>query len=440
MTTGDVFSRAIDAFHAGNAVQAERLFKKLLTASPRHVGGLNLLGALLTQLGRWGEAELYLKRALRENTNSDATFYNYGLALKGMLRPSEAIDQFDRALAINPSVADTWNNRGVALNDLGRYREAIADFDKAISLNPGYAQAYCNKGNSLVNLKLIDEALPAYGAALDLAPGLAEAWLGLGNVCAALRQFDEAVAAYDKALALKPELDLLQGGRLHARQHLCDWTNLEADTSNLLAAIRRGRLVIAPFAVLSLSALPDDHFRCAVLYAASRPAVPGLRTGEAYGHDRIRIAYLSSDFREHPVAAQILGLLREHDRRRFEITAISTGSDDGSELRERIKGAVDRFVDAAVQSDQDIAHFIRQSEIDIAVDLNGLTAGGRQGILARRPAPIQVNYLGYAGTMGADFVDYVIADSVVVPMRDFLCFSEKVVWLPGQLHGRRRPA
>ena len=270
MTTGDVFSRAIDAFHAGNAVQAERLFKKLLTASPRHVGGLNLLGALLTQLGRWGEAELYLKRALRENTNSDATFYNYGLALKGMLRPSEAIDQFDRALAINPSVADTWNNRGVALNDLGRYREAIADFDKAISLNPGYAQAYCNKGNSLVNLKLIDEALPAYGAALDLAPGLAEAWLGLGNVCAALRRFDEAVAAYDKALALKPELDLLQGGRLHARQHLCDWTDSQPDTSNLLAAIRRGRLVIAPFAVLSLSALPDDHFRCAVLYAASR--------------------------------------------------------------------------------------------------------------------------------------------------------------------------
>jgi protein O-GlcNAc transferase len=182
--------------------------------------------------------------------------------------------------------------------------------------------------------------------------------------------------------------------------------------------------------MFALSASPEDHFRCAVRYAGSHPAFPALWTGERYGHVRIRVAYLSSDFREHPVAAQVLGLLRRHDRARFEITAISTGSDDGSELRQRIAASSDRFVDAARTSDQEVAELIRQAEIDVAVDLNGLTAGGRLGILARRPAPIQVNYLGYAGTIGAGHIDYVLADSVVVPPTEFPFYSEKVVWLP----------
>jgi protein O-GlcNAc transferase len=426
----DVFSRALAAFRSGEAGQAERLFKKLLAGNPRHVGGLNLLGALLTQLGRWTEAEPFLKRALRESTSSDATFYNYGLALKGLGRPSEAVEQFNRALAINPAAADTWNNRGAAFNDLRRFAEAIADFDKAISINPGYVQAYCNKGNSLSSLQLHEQALAAYGAALARAPGLAEAWVGCGNVCFNLRRFDEALAAYDRALALNPDLEA-QGARLHAKQHICDWRNLDADTSRLLSAVRSGRLASVPLAMFSLSASPEDHFRCAARFAASHPAFPESGDGGFYGHDRIRVAYVSSDFNEHPVAAHILGLLRGHDRQRFEVVAISTSPGDGSDLRERIKNSSDRFVDvAATKSDQEIAESIRSAEIDIAVDLNGPTAGSRQGILARRPAPIQVNYLGYAGTIGAGYLDYILADPIAVPAQDFPFFSEKVVWLP----------
>lgn len=429
MTNDDIFSRALAAFRSGNAAQAERLFKKLLSASPRHVGGLNLLGALLTQHGRWAEAETYLRRALRENASSDATFYNYGLALKGLGRPAEAVEQFNRALAINPSVADTWNNRGAAFNDLRRFEEAIADFEKAIALNSGYAQAFCNKGNSLSSLQRHEEALAAYGAALARAPGTAEAWVGCGNAWFNLRRQGEALAAYDRAFALNPDMEV-QGARLHAKQHLCDWTNLDEDTARLLSAVRSGRLASVPFAMLSLTASPEDHFRCATRFAESQPAFPALCEGAFYGHDRIRIAYVSSDFNEHPVAAHILGLLRHHDRRRFEVVAISTSPGDGSELREQVKSSSDRFIDAASTSDQEIAEFIRSGEIDVAVDLNGPTTGSRQGVFARRPAPIQVSYLGYAGTIGAGYIDYILADPIVVPPEDFPFFSEKVVWLP----------
>jgi len=430
VTTDDVFSRAFAAFRGGDAAKAERLFKKLLAAQPRHIAGLNVLGALLTQQGRWTEAEPYLKRALKENASSDATFYNYGLALRGLRRPLEAIEQFDRALALNASMADTWSSRGVALNDLGRYQEALADFDRAIAINPKFAQAYSNKGNALENLQQHEEAMRAYGAALELSPGLAEACLGCGNIYFNLRRYEEALAGYDRAYALKPDLGFQQGARLHAKQQMCDWSNLDAETSRLMAAIRKRELASVPFALLSLPASPQEQLQCALSYAASRPHFAKLWTGTPYNHDRVRVAYLSSDFREHPVAAQLVGLLKHHDRTRFEITAVSTGVDDRSRLRERIKASCDHFIDVAGQGDQAIAELIRAAEIDILVDLNGLTTGGHQAVLGRRPAPIQVNYLGYAGTTGTDDVDYIVADAVAIPSQDFGFYSEKVVWLP----------
>jgi predicted O-linked N-acetylglucosamine transferase (SPINDLY family) len=429
--SANLLQEALASLRAGNFAGAERHLSKALKANPRDFGALNLIGALLAQQERWAEAETYLKRALRENAGSDATFYNYGLVLRGLRRPLDAIEQFNRALAINPSVADTWNSRGVAYNDLGRYLEALADFDKAISINPKYVQACSNRGNSLENLQLHDKAMTAYREALELAPGLAEAWLGLGSMYLYLQRHEEALNAYDKAHVLKPSLGFPQGGRLHAKQQMCDWSNLEAETSRLLSAIRKGELVSVPFSLLSLPASPQEQFRCARSYALSRPSFAKLWTGDLYDHDRIRVAYLSSDFREHPVAAQIVGLLTHHDRQRFEITTISTGADDRSHLRERIASSSDHFVDAHLHGDHRLAELIRSAEIDILVDLNGLTTGGHQEILGRRPAPIQINYLGYAGTTGTDNVDYIVGDSVVIPPQDFAFYSEKVVWLPG---------
>ena len=426
----DVFRRVVTALQTGNARDAEQLLKNLLSAQPRHVGGLNLYSVLLTQLGRFEEAERYVKLALRENATSDATFYNYGIVLKALRRPAEAWEQFTRALAINPSVADTWNNRGTVLNDLARYEEAIADFDKAISLSPGYAAAFYNKGKSLAQLRLHDQALSAYDRSLALKPDLAEAWLGRGNIFIEKRDYGDAYAACDRAFSLNPSLKFVAGTRLQAKLHLCDWTNLDADIRSFAAATREGKLPSTPFVLLSTLSSPADQLVGAKRYADEQPVFPAIWRGEKYTHDRIRIAYLSPDLSDHPVAQQTVGVFEEHDRSRFDITAISFGPESGSDLSRRVRASFERFLDVRSQSDQEIAELIRSLEIDIAVDLCGYTQGSRPNILARRTAPIQVNYLGYAGTMGTAHVDYILADHTVIPRNHLEFFSEQVAWLP----------
>lgn len=431
LSVDDLFRRVMAALQAGNARDAEKLLKKLLAAQPRHVGGLNLYSAVLTQLGRFEEAERYVKRALRENATSDATFYNYGIILKALRRPAEALEQFSQALRINPSVADTWNNRGTVFNDLARYREAIADFDKAIALNANYAAAFFNKGKSFAQLKLNDQALAAYDGAVALKPDLAEAWLGRGNVFLEKRQFANAYAACDRALSLNPDLKFAAGARLQAKLQLCDWTNLEADIRHLAAATREQKLPSIPFTLLGTLPSPSDQLIGAKRYAEEQPLFPAIWRGEKYSHDRIRVAYLSPDLSDHPVAQQMVGLFEEHDRSRFEVTAILFGPLSESELSRRVQSSFERFLDVRSQGDQEVAELIRRLEIDIAVDLSGFTQGCRPNILAQRPAPVQVNYLGYPGTMGVDYIDYILADQTVIPRNHLEFFSERVVWLPG---------
>jgi tetratricopeptide (TPR) repeat protein len=207
MSDSQRFNNALSALRAGKLTLAKTQLKKLISAQPKHVGGLNLLAILFMQLGRYEEAEIYMRRALNENAMSDASHYNYGLILKALKRPTEALEQFTQALKIGPSVAETWNNRGTVFRDLRRYREALADFDQAVSLNANYADAFCNKGNVYADLKQYNDALAAYERALKLKPDLANVWLGRGNIFADLKRYDEAFAAYDKALLMKPDLE-----------------------------------------------------------------------------------------------------------------------------------------------------------------------------------------------------------------------------------------
>jgi len=221
-----------------------------------------------------------------------------------------------------------------------------------------------------------------------------------------------------------------QGGRLFAKFLLGNWTNLPAELSDLVAAVRAGKPVVAPFEFLGMSWSAADQLACAKCATAEQPRVPSAWGGEIYCHDRIRIGYFSADFRTHPVAQLVAGLFEHHDKSRFEVSALSYGPDDGSELRDRLKAAVENFVDVRAMPDDEIAESIHRREIDILVDLTGLTQYNRFSVLSRRAAPIQVNFLGYAGTTGADWMDYIIADRTIIPNDHFGFFSEQVVWLP----------
>jgi len=461
----DRFRQALASFHSGRLNDAERYFKKVLRQQPKHIGALNILSVVLTRLEKYSEAEHYVLSALKANSNSDATFYNYALVLKALKRPNEALEAFNRAILINANIAETWNNRGTVFNDLKRYGDAVGDFNKAISLRPNYFEAYYNQGKSLAELKRYDEALAAYGNALTIKPDLEGAWLGRGNVFSDLKRYDEALAAYDKALTVKPDLEGAwlgrgnafselkryddaiaaydkafalkpgrhgtEGARLQAKMCLCDWSNFNTECKNLISSVRNGHFT-APFSFFAINSSSDDQLQCAKLWVEEKcpPSQEPLWQDDWYSHDRIRIAYVSTDFREHPVAYLASGIFECHNRSQFEIIGFSIGPNDNSEMRRRLEGSFDRFIDAAAFDSDQIAKKIKEAEIDILIDLNGFTHDARTEIFARRPAPVQVNYLGYAGTMGASYIDYIIADPTLIPTSRRSSYLEKIIYLP----------
>lgn len=461
---------------SGALVDAERHVAAFLKENPRHFGALNLQGMLLMQLGRLLEAERAIRKAIKIHSGSDATFYNYALVLKSLGRSQEAYDALSKALAINPTVAETWNNRGTALNDLRRYHEAVADFQQAIALNPRFAEAHYNLGRSLAEIRQFEQSLAAYDTAIALQPNFvnaivnrgktlfqlkryeealacyqqarrlqpddAEILFDIGAAHFQLRQYSEAFSAYDRAFAVNPDVKFAAGRRLQTKMFVCDWNNLADDIEDLLARIRAGRPAAMPFDLLSVACSAEDQLRCARVYASDEivPAGPGLSGGQRCSRDRLRVAYVSADFHNHATAVLISELIEVHDRSRFEVLGISLGPDDGSDMRRRIVRAFDQFVDARGLSDDDAARTMRRLDVGIAVDLKGYTQDSRPGIFALRPAPIQVNYLGYPGTMGVNFVDYILADPIVLPFDQQPYYAERIVHLPDtyQVNDRKR--
>jgi protein O-GlcNAc transferase len=317
------------------------------------------------------------------------------------------------------------------LLDLKRAEDALASYDRAIALKPDYAEAYNKRGIALRDLKRPDDALTSYDRAIALKPDYAEAYNNRGNALRDLKRPDDALVSYDKAFALKPDLAEVEGLRLHTKMHLCDWSNFDNECAHLISAIRNGNVTTPPFAFLALPSSSDDQLRCAK-YITNKylPSGKPIWQGERYDHDRIRVAYLSADFREHPVSHLMAGMFESHNKSCFDVTAISFGPDDNSEMRQRLKASFERFIDANTYSDDQIANLVRSIEVDILVDLMGFTANSQTSVLARRSAPIQVNYLGYPGTMGAQYIDYIIADRIVISENQHEFYSEKVVSLP----------
>jgi protein O-GlcNAc transferase len=355
-----------------------------------------------------------------------------GNVLSDLKRNDEAVAEYDKALSLNPDIAETWLGRGNVLFDLKRREEAVAAFDKVLSLNPDMAEAWLGLGNVFFEANRHDDALAAFDRTLSLKPDLAEAWSGRGNVFVGLKRYDEASTAYDKALVLQPDLAALEGECLHCRMHLCDWSNFETERDHLVRSVRNGKENTNPFAFLGVGSSAEDQFECAQLWTRKRypPSASAVWRGEVYRHDRIRVGYVSSDFRQHPVADLIAGVFECHDRSQFDVLGISIGADDHSEIRRRVVRSFDKFIDATTLSVDEAAKRVKAEEIDILIDLNGATREARTEIFARRPAPVQVNYLGYPGTMGARYFDYIVADPVLVPESQQGSYMEKVVYLP----------
>jgi protein O-GlcNAc transferase len=390
-------------------------------------------GNVLCELDCHAEALACFDKALEFDAGSAAAWLGCGNAHNAAKRNSEALAAYDRALALDPESAGAWLGRGNVFGELARPDEAVAAYGEALARDPGLAQAYLGRGNVLAAIARYQDALECYAKALALRPDLAEAWLGRGNVLKELGDNAGALAAFESALRYAPELPGLQGIRFQTKLHFCNWDDFQTERAQLIARIRQGQSV-RPFDALTICDSAEDLYLGACAFSErnwpwSNPS-PVSRQSAPRRRDRIRLAYMSSDFRGHPVAYLMTDIFERHDRSRFDTTAISIGPDDDSPVRERLRAAFGRFVETRAMTDQEIAALIEDAEIDILVDLMAFTRGARTGVIARRPAPIQVNYLGFPGTMGMRQIDYIVADRVVIPDSQRRFFSEKIAYLP----------
>ena len=416
----------------GRSAEAVTAYERALSLKPGLMEAWLGRGNAFTALKRDVDAFACYDEALSLKPDLAEAWVGRGNVLSDLRRHDEAVAEYDKALSLNPDIAEAWLGRGNVLFNLRRHDEAVAAYDRVLSLKPDMAEAWLGRGNVFFEANRHDDALAAFGRALSLKPDLSEGWSGRGNVFVGLKRYEDASAAYDEAFALTPDLAALEGERIHCRMHLCDWGNFETERDHLVRSVRNGKENTNPFAFLGVGSSAEDQFACAQLWTRKRYPASGqaLWRGELYKHDKIRIGYVSSDFRQHPVADLIAGVFECHDRSQFDVLGISIGADDNSEIRRRVVRSFDKFIDAETLGAVEIAKRIREEEIDVLIDLNGVTRNARTEIFARRPAPIQVNYLGYPGTMGADYMDYIVADPVLIPASQQDSYMEKVVYLP----------
>ncbi len=409
---------------------AEQQFAAAVKLNPKNAPLYNNRGSALLGLGRHEEAVSAYSRSISLQPDNAEAFYNRGNAYASIRRFEDALSDYDKSIALFPNNPEAHNNRGSVLANLGRFEEALASFDRALRLNSNDARIFDNRGTALANLQRFEEATASLRRAIALMPEEASFHYNLSQVLNSMKRFEEAFEACDKALKLNPALDYAASDREFLALKICHWKNFGENVPPIIASIRAGTAKVSPLALLMLPSSPADQKKCAELYVRNK--IPGgtrIWRGERFAHDRIRIGYVSSDFGDHPVSHLIAGVLEAHDRSRFSITAFSLQPREGR-YRDRVAKACDDFTDVVSKSDSELAQQIRKNEIDILVDLNGYTSGNRGNIFALRPAPVQVNYLGYPGTLGAGHIDYIIADRHVIPETAVSAYSEKTVYLP----------
>jgi protein O-GlcNAc transferase len=417
---------------AGRLDEALSAYDKCSALVPGFADALNNRGVILAKLGRQEEALASYEKCLAIAPKSADTLNNRGNLLAALGRHEQALASYNASLAIAPDAVDTHSNMGNVLASLRRNEEALASYDRALLVAPDRPDLLDRRGNFLAALGRDEEAFANFDVCVSIAPKYAAAWLSVVKLLVARKRFEEAQNVIGKLLAVAPDADFAQGYLAFAKLSLCDWNGLPEVISVLRDQVTQEKAVTLPFHALLIPTSSDEQLLCAKARAAlefPRTSVPKIAPGR-YDHDRIRLAYISADFREHPVAQSLAGLIERHDRSRFETIAISFGPEEDSEMRARIKGAFERFVDVDMRGDFETGKLLRTLEVDIAIDLMGFTQHCRPGILAPHPASVQVGFLGYPGTTGTDFIDYIIADGIVVPEQERAFYSEKVVSLP----------
>ena len=417
-------------------------YDKTIELKPDNVEAHCHRGNALKELMQFESAVASYERAIALRPDYAEAFYNHGVLLQKLKQLDPAIASYNKSIELKPDLFEAYFNRGGVLQELKQWDAAVVSYNIAISLQPDYAQAYSNLGVALQELKQWESAVACYERAVALRPDLAEAYFNRGVVLQELKQLGNAVASYEQANRLKPDYEYLHGIRQHIKMHMCDWQNFEVNISNLTQKIQNNNKASTGFPVLALPLGLSEKRKVAEIWCGDKhPYNPSLGPIlKSARQKKIRIGYYSADFHNHATSYLMAELFELHDKSKFELIAFSFGPDKQDEMRARVSQAFDRFIDVTSISDKAVAQLSRELGIDIAVDLKGVTHDNRLGIFSYKAAPIQVSYLGYPGTLGADYIDYLIADKTLIPKESQEYYSEKIVYLPNsyQVNDRHR--
>ena len=466
LNVDQTLQQAVNLHNSEKHEEAERLYREILKDEPTQLDANNNLGVLLYETNRLDEAEKILKKAIELKPDYAVAHNNLGNTQKSLGRLEEAETSYEKAIELKPTYEQAYNSLGNTLFSLKRFNDAEKNLKKAIDLKPDYAEAnqnlgvlfykhhnlveaekyfkkaielkpdytiaYSNLGLVYFDLCRFNDSEINYKKALKLNPNFAKAYRNLGNLYKFLGKTDEALINYNHAYTIKPDIDFLLGDALHSKMNSCKWDDLSKYLNELRKKINKEIKVATPFSLLSLIDEPSIQRKVSEITSNNMyPKSDVLAKILPYhNHKKIKIGYFSPDFKNHPVSFLTAELYEIHDRQKFEIHAFSFGQDTKDEFNIRIKKGVDYFHDVQMISNLDVVKLARSLEIDIAIDLAGFTRDARTNIFAMSSAPIQVNYLGYPGTMGADYMNYLIADHILIPNKKKIHYSEKIVFMP----------
>ena len=433
-TSADIiFKLAIAYANANRINEARVIFSLLYSYNNKDVKILYNLGLIYSLQGNHMLALEAYDLALKIKPDDIETLINKSSVYIDIKSFTLALETIDRAIQIDPRIPDAWLNKGIALNNLSLYEDSINAYDVAFKLKPNFAEAWSNKSLPLNKLIRYEEALRACDEALRLKPDYAEAACNKGVTLHELKRYDEALVHYDQAIRLEPRMDWINGDLLHIKMKMCAWSGLDDDLIGLCNKVMKNEKVISPFPLLSIIDDPLIHFNASGIYAKDKYPF-NISLGpitKSSKKEKIHIAYFSPDFQNHPISYLTSELFEIHNRDRFEVFAFSlqkTPIED--EMNLRLRKSFDKFIDVENMADLEIAKLARQLEVDIAIDLAGPTQFSRTGIFSYRAAPIQVNWLGYPGTIGSNFIDYIVADKTIIPESHQQFYAEKLVYLP----------
>ena len=469
---------ALQLHQSGRLKEAHGLYMRALQLNAGDIHALHFLGVLMYQSGKGEEALRFLKKATELAPGLTDAWCNLGNIQRDLEHYEDARDSYDRALSLQPQMAEAWNSLGSLHQQTGEIADAEAAYRNAVKLQPGSAEAYYNLGTILARLSQWDEAADCCQRAIKLAPGQPEPYGQLSDIYLNQNRTEDALQClraglkaaprhpelqYNLGFALSTKGDLpaakdaymraLEGNENHAaalsallyvKRQLADWNGIDDLSRRLAAGLDQGWPQITPFSYLAEPSDRHQQLNCARLWTKGIQQRIGKHAG--FEHNRqpakqLTIGYLSADYYRHPTAYLTAGLFESHDHEQFRIIAYSNSRDENSAIRQRLEQAFDEFVDIRAMSPARAAERIYADEVDILVDLKGHTLEAATAVMALRPAPVQVNYLGYPGSMGADYIDYIIGDPVVTPFIDGDDYDEHIVQMPGsyQVNDRDRP-